>query len=368
MTIQSLTRQSSVSAILRERAYCYAMSGGVVKPCITEEYDISERAWEIEKLCLRIIESEQELFGIEDGKYKSVKFLQTNPLGRQILIALKFDFQSMAIHFPCHEFNAHIELFRRHMVSMYLDEKLMLLPKSDQWKLADDLNAFVSAIRNEAKTLEFKKTLGKFRRLSNKNLASYKNYIDALFDTNEQLVVIRIDFGYKKATGWPNGIQSSITYTDVKEHQKKLLKFLRTKLPNKPMVGYAWSLEYALDKGWNQHLMIFLDCPSAQEGIELAQKIGNEWSTRITTGQGLSHICKANDQSYRSCGTGSINYHDTVSRKNLEKAAVFMTRPDYYFAIVLPNNGRAFGKGGAPKPRKAKELSPTKQETALLES
>jgi len=350
----------TLSSMLTEKSICYTTDGKVVTPCITEEFDMSKQVWHIEALVKELLQSPETLFRVEAGKPITTKYLVAKPLGKQIINVLKFDFDNMIAHFPFHEFNPYVELFHRNMKFNQLDEKVAHRTPADLHELEAELNAFVAAIRHDAQSPSFKKTLGEFRRLSNKNHASFVAYINALFDAYARLVILRIDLGYRKATDWPNGIHGSIRYADVKGHQKELLKYLRTKLPNKPMVGYAWCLEYGLDKGWHQHLMVFLDGSKVREDITIAQIIGEAWNGPITEGQGLFYNCNANKESYRSCGIGTINHYDTAAREGLEKAAAYMTKPDYYLALVLPDGGRAFGKGVAPKPDSHKGGRPRK--------
>ena len=56
----------------------------------------------------------------------------------------------------------------------------------------------------------------------------------------------------------------------------------------------------------------------------------------------LTHLGGMMDQNQ---GTVMINYDDAELLEWLEKAAEYITKPDYYMRLATPDNGRTFGKG-----------------------
>jgi hypothetical protein len=56
-----------------------------------------------------------------------------------------------------------------------------------------------------------------------------------------------------------------------------------------------------------------------------------------------------------------IRYHDRELREGLKIAAGYLTKPDYYARMIVPKNGRTFGKGEIlPKPKASNRGRPRK--------
>ncbi|MCY1462462.1 hypothetical protein D9M71_802370 [compost metagenome] len=97
-------------------------------------------------------------------------------------------------------------------------------------------------------------------------------------------------------------------------------------------------------------MLIFLDGSKVREDVVIAKMIGEHWNSVVTEGKGIYFNCNAKKSNYKFCGVGMINHFDLELRENLlRKAVIYITKPDYYKKIVVPGNGRAFGKGVIPK-------------------
>lgn len=287
------------------------------------------------------------------------KTLGAIPLGQYLLLVMKLDFNKICVQFSGNKLNPYFLLFYRHLVANDIANKMANTPDPIKFELVNELNTFVESIRQEAQSPEFNKTLANFLRLSNKNYKSLLAYIHSLFQAYGELVVQRIDLGYKKPTDWINAAPTlnhndfvkfdyeifHRHYAALKKHRDGLLKYLRAELPKKPMLGYAWCIEYGLDKGWQLVLMLFLDSRQSRETTHIAQCIESTWNGPITQGHGLFRRC----DDYCAHGSNIIRDTDAEAIQGLERLAAYLTQSDYYLTIDLPDQGRAFGKGGTPK-------------------
>lgn len=354
------TSRGEIAKALRSSTYSYFKANGDIKITLTRELTLANQVCHIESLIGRLIRSNEILFSIQIDKSANRKSLQSSILGKQFLIRLRSDISDISQHYPIHTFNPFVELFIKN-----IDPQLNI-PNSSIHTLADkelevfvdSLNRSVDSIRTEAKSQKFKKTMGDFHRLSNKNYRELQKYIDALFIQYSRLLILRIDFGYLKMHGWPNGIESPVQYTEVKEHRNKLIRVIKEKLLPASLVGFAWKLEYGLEKSYHHHVMLFLDGSKVREDVTIARIIGDYWNNTITAGKGLYYNCNAYKSGYKSCGIGMVNHHETALREGLKSAALYMTKTDYYIKTLVPNNGRAFGKGNMPKLKIAKRGKP----------
>jgi len=354
------TSREEIAKALRSSTYSYFKANGDTKITLTRELTLANQVCHIESLIGRLIRSEEILFSIQIDKSTNRKSLQSSILGKQFLIRLRSDISDINQHYPIHTFNPFFELFIKNT------DPQLNIPKSSIHTLADkelevfvdSLNRSVDSIRTEAKSQKFKKTMGDFHRLSNKNYRELQKYIDALFIHYSRLLILRIDFGYLKMHGWPNGIENPVRYAEVKEHRNKLIRAIKDKLLPASMVGFAWKLEYGLEKSYHHHVMLFLDGSKVREDVTIARIIGDYWNNTITAGKGLYYNCNAYKSGYKSCGIGMVNHHETALREGLKSAALYMTKTDYYIKILVPNNGRAFGKGNMPKLKIAKRGKP----------
>jgi hypothetical protein len=93
--------------------------------------------------------------------------------------------------------------------------------------------------------------------------------------------------------------------------------------------------------------------------------LGEHWKV-ITEGKGIYYNCNAHKSNYRQCGIGMINYHDNTLREGLEKAALYLTKTDYYIQMLMADKGRSFGKSSLPK-SSAKAGKPRKKHLKSLQ-
>jgi hypothetical protein len=346
--------KKEIGKALSARTYAYVKKADRIQCMKTHEWDRAGEVKLIEDLVIQVIRSTEVLFSMGAPSHVNKKYIREAIPGRNILLCLKISIPDIKEHYPIHQFNPYVDMFFRHVESRHLDElpwMLEVLTDDELVKWCGVLNDFIAAIRQEAKNPAFKKTMSEFTRLSNKNFRELRNYINALFEQHSRLLVLRIDFGYLKEYGKRRATASVVEYGTVKKDWQSLLLYLRRKLPHDCLLGFAWKLEYGLEKSFHYHVLLMLDGSKVREDVTIARLIGDHWNETITKGKGLYYNCNAFKEGYKFCGIGMINHSDMALREGLEKAALYLTKPDYYIKLIAPDDGRTFGKGNMPKPR-----------------
>jgi len=331
-----------------------------VTPVILDGWTTSEDVRLLDKLSIKLTRTSGELFSVKINKFNNRNYIHGTKLGLEFLSALRIDTSLIKHHFPFHKANPHIDLIIRHIDSRKLSQLTSFfnaLFNDEVVKWVDVLNGCVEAMRKEANGLKFKMAVNKFQRVSNKNHKELMKYIEMQFEAHSRLLVLRIDLGYRKPQGWPLKSESPVQYDDVKKHWTALLKFLNAKIPD--LTGFAYKLEYGLEKLFHYHLLVLLDGSKVREDVTIAKIIGLAWND-ITVGKGLHYNCNDNKYMYKSCGIGMINHNDHELREGLKMAAAYLTKTDYFIKMVAPENGRTFGKGNMPAPKFTNKGRPRK--------
>lgn len=320
-----------------------------VRLWITDEYDHASDIRTIDRVVKKIIQTHEGLFSIKCRK-KEQYYIEGTEIGKKFLLLLKINPTEISRHFPMHKFNPYFALFVQSVTDQNLWELSPWIESgADKKKIQtwmQILNDCVDSIRKEGVSKKFKASLANLVRNSNKNYSQLLRYIDGIFERYSRILVLRIDFGYQVNCS-PVNINGEPNHWDVRKHWRLFLKFLETKIPSK--VGYAWKLEYGLDKGFHYHALIVLDGAKVREDITYAKMLGEHWRNIVTEGRGLYYNCNSNKSGYRYCGIGMINHTDTQLREGLKKAALYLTKMDYFIKVVMPGGGRAFGKGELSK-------------------
>ncbi|OOV05349.1 hypothetical protein RF819_00265 [Rhodoferax fermentans] len=309
----------------------------------------------MEFLVDKIIKSNENYFSVKENRFKNGSYIHVAKIGNLIINSLKMNTDELKQHYPMHQFNPYVDLYIKLAEARYLFGMPWLahvMSCDEVIARCDTLNGLVSELRKIGNSSKFKKKINDFERSSNKNYRELVKYIDKQFEKHSRLLVLRIDFGYLKDQCWPSNTEGAIKHDEVKLHRETLVAYMKRSLPKNSMVGFAWKLEYGLEKSYHYHMLLLLDGSIVREDITIARMIGEYWSKTITNGKGLYWNCNANKSSYKSCGIGMVSHGDSDTRKGLRKAAMYMTKTDYYIKMVTPGNGRVFGKGNMPEPKK----------------
>jgi hypothetical protein len=214
--------------------------------------------------------------------------------------------------------------------------------------LLDQLSeVLLEGIKHETKSREFKKKLNNYNRMPIKNFKSLKNYIDGLFAVYARLLVVRVDLSY--------GLKDRLSITEeeayeeylqAKKDRESLFYNIRSNELFKHLVGYAWKMEYGLDKGFHFHILFFFDGSQVHKDIIIARMIGEHWEKDITGGKGLYYNCNAFKADYKeNLGIGMINHFDMELRENLiNEAAAYLVKTDLYSRVIIRDQAGKKGK------------------------
>lgn len=203
-------------------------------------------------------------------------------------------------------------------------------------------NDLVLRIREKSKSGKFRKALYARNYGCKRNFKSAMNYTNTLLESHARLLVIRLDFGYKKEYG------TSVTVEEIQRDLAKLLNNRRTNKIFDSNLGYIWKLEYGVEKGVHIHAIFFFDGSAVIKDAYRAQQIKTYWETVVTEKRGLSHNC--NRSKYKHYGLGILHYLDIEKRKIFEKHVVgYLTKVDNKLKAKCLDNIRSFGKGEPPK-------------------
>lgn len=186
----------------------------------------------------------------------------------------------------------------------------------------------------------------------------YVDYIDALFDSNDRLIVLRLDFGYRKAH------VSNITLKMALDNVSQLIRNRRSNQLFNDNVGYVIKTEFGIERGIHFHVILFFN-GSRRQGtahVMLAQQIGEYWSNVITGGAGTYWNCNRKIDDFRSrgrCGIGLIHWDDDASRKNLrDYVLAYLCKVDQCFRSRMQEKVKLMRRGVVPSVRVAKRGRP----------
>lgn len=333
---------------------------------------------------------------LTDEKHEAVKILTLHKLAKRLLEATAADFHissPMGKYFIFHVKHTFrfCEIFSQHKVSPYTElyqEFFCNIRQSTAWN-EDPMESSIGsrrmnlikeqalAMREKFASADFKKNLKAIQRSVNKNRKNLLEYFNELFARDKTLLILRLNIGYSEeeyqrqshraqlaqqhdwnplstADGNPSisnrpGLMPcqlpGLSLQDVVLHREELIRHLRTTLKQK-LRGYAWKLDYTQYKGYQYHLVIFLDPALANADLPCAQQIGKHWEEVITQGHGLCYDHHEVKKSYRFCATGVKSHADPDLSDDLVKVADYLMRPDLYIQLVLPDKHRTLGKGG----------------------
>lgn len=347
---ENKVNRSTDSRILDEQSLrvVYAHERNKNKIELTAERIALSEIFRLHKLAKKLLEATAENFYVE------------TPLSRYWLYQVKVPV-TFAGCFLQHKFSPYAELYLEYFSNITEDPAWNEDSRggSITTRRLNLIKIKAAAMREAFESTDFKKKIKGVQRSVNKNHQNLLRYYQDLFKRDKKLLVLRLNLGYReeeyqrqKARAFAAGNRGLMPWElqgfslqDVILHREELIRNLRTTLKQK-LRGYTWKLECTQYKGYQYHVVIFLDATLAQAEMPYDKAIGKHWEDVITQGHGLCYSQDENKESYRFCATGVKNQADPDLADDLDKVVDYLTRPDLYIQLVLPDKHRTLGKGG----------------------
>jgi hypothetical protein len=300
---------------------------------------------QIDRLVEDIARSKGVLFQIvHDRSGREAVHMQD--LGKRMVdCARQLDLDNVRYYLDRHRFSPHFELWEKH--KRELDDIAWCAESPAHVEV---INQWVQALRKEARASSFRSEIEKQERAVRKNWANLRRFLNELFRRHSKLAVIRDDLGYGHDPMDVGTFWMPPSDKVVKGDLARIIRFIRREIP--ALVGYVWKVEYGAAKGHHCHLMLFLDGHQVREDVSWGRLVGEKWR-EITEGRGTYWNCNADKARYirrGMLGIGPVHYADTKTRANLEQAAMYLVKVDFYCRFVSRDIRRMFGKS-VIKPR-----------------
>jgi hypothetical protein len=336
-TTKQLFSQGADEALLYTTQIQFHAEGDLAPYRIrTNDEELAREVMAIEKTMQRLTKTKRQLFCWPPKPTLMRLTPRVAPLSEDFLHILRSGLGWIRQAFPYHQLHPLIELFEKHMEARSFSANFRPLCQDD----VDRLNSCVKAIRDEASSQAFRRRRDKHYKLVRSNTQGLLELTDRLFTQHSQILVVRIDFSYRRHASMP-WLSHPITEEEALTHRKEMIRYLRRKCPFKP-VGYAWKLEFTEHTGWHTHFLLFFDANLHQRDLAIAEHIGQHWSSVVTQDAGRYFIC--NYEQYRYRGVGKIHHTDAAKLWALRALVVpYLTKADYYVSMVL-RKGRTFGR------------------------
>jgi hypothetical protein len=302
----------------------------------------------IEPVMLEVIRGDVTLFWSSVCRDRGLVFRST-PTGKLVLAILIRGQAEFNYYFPMHDLNPYVALLFK--CADKINRPLLIsnpvnVAPCDVLEFVKMMNYLIEDIRVESSSSEFKRLVNRFSKAEIKRAASLDGYINAIFERNARVVVIRLDLSYGAELFNGKDLQEKL-YA-VKKDWANMQRDLHKGIPIRGMLGFACKLEYGQLKGFHFHLLVFYDGSIYRKDVVLARLIGEHWVNAVTKGGGRYFNCNNKKWQYLYRGVGVINHLDTVLIDNLKKRiAAYLTKVDYWVRFTSAS-GRSFFRGNMP--------------------
>lgn len=221
---------------------------------------------------------------------------------------------------------------------------LDLICYSEYACIRQKINHFAKVIKKIYAGVNFKNKLRNYFRGIKKVHDGLNEYINMIFRKYSQVKVLRMELGYRKSPEYPYGNENVVCYSEAKKHK---LLFFNEKDKNsvfEGMICYIWKLEYAEQKGFSWHVVLFFHSKILKRNCVLVEEIGKYWTEHVTKGLGMYMDCKDFHNGYKTYGIGLMRKGNRNERDELRKVIDYVVKTNYFAKIKIPNNGRSIGR------------------------
>ena len=175
---------------------------------------------------------------------------------------------------------------------------------------------FVEILRARGNTETYRYLRAQTKRAVSERYKTCCDYVDALFENNDRLNVLRIDLAYSKEHC------CFFSLADILNDLDHLTANMANNAIFSGLAGYIFKVEYGVEKGVHVHAIFFFNGSERRGASHIfhAQQIGEYWVRVITKGTGIYWNCNdqvKNFESLQTRGLGPMHWSDTSLRENL---------------------------------------------------
>ncbi len=210
--------------------------------------------------------------------------------------------------------------------------------------LIDELNGLLDDFVSISNGEEFKKRIHNLYRMERRNSLSMRDYINHLFNCYSRLLVLRVDFHYRRSLADDVCLEKAI------EDRERFLK--RAKKEFDHLEGLCWKLEYGDNRKFHYHMVFFFNGAYQQQDIKIAQQLGELWLD-ITDEQGTYYNCNHGKERYSECYLGMVTHHDENKRNAMKYLEYLVKRDEEILLLQCRGKVRTFGRMETPTRRSA---------------
>lgn len=189
------------------------------------------------------------------------------------------------------------------------------------------------------------------QRITNSNHPTYPelesklhHHVDELFIKYSKLILLRIDFAYRKHS-------PEFTHQDIHGLCADMVQLEHRLTEINGIAGYAWVAEYGVDHRYHSHCAIFINAQLRNKAWPVFQEIEEQWKN-ITANEGYVHRCTP--QPHYKVRSEEMTRHDNkigvdAMKYILSYMAKIEQKPDGVHCRFSTLSGRS--RSGRPRKR-----------------
>lgn len=344
---------------------------------ITQEHDDLSRIVHVSNLIRRVLYDQTTHFSVVESRSGRVTEKNT-PVGNQLYALVN---KGLALQVDWHirySLNPYFQLYTSRLASLhhalnYGSEFSGLDIYKQRKRRAEILNAAIQLARTEAQSPAFKTQIKTLQRNINKKRQGLEEYFDGIFEAGRSVHMMRIELFYDKKEIETQAIKSKSSKTiskfiqslkpfveeeadrrekpssngfstdEIIKHKEKFLSIVKSGL-TPHLLGYVWKLDYTFEIGFRYHVILCFDTSSIFSREQIREILNNVWRHQVTGGRGRCYFYPEGEKDHRGCGTGLMSRESPDFDENIATMIKYMTRPELYLRLELPNKGKIFGR------------------------
>lgn len=324
---------------------------------LDQSIDLPFHFIEIDDCVRRVIKDDEPVVVQYFPHGRTLSDNRLTPLGKRLLHCFQTDFRQFEQQYPGHVMSPFVSLFAGVAKKLGVDRRHFDIEAPQR------MMGFVAELKDAAKVMNLGQMIADLQKAVSDNAESLTEYMKNLFECYSRLLVIRIDLRFRNDLATKFG-QPIANQDFVQKCYTRYMKHLSRKFP--ALVGFARKLEYGPVRGYHFHMLFFFNGRLVREDITLGRLLGEHW-IKVTKGNGTYWNCNAHKGPYinnNTLGIGMIHRGDKQMRDNMELAALYLVKIDYYIRLCWPPRWKTFTKGNllakvsgtAGRPRKLASL------------